>query len=137
MSIGFPCAGLMSEAANPPSGGMLMHHRGGQNPTSRLSLAETLPFEMYVWNSAQVYRGMDIGTRQTHGRGEPACGAPLSTFAIHGPKTTPAGDFTRDAASGDAGRFGGAGGNRCWWAARCCTSTPGHGIAELPGRTRR
>jgi len=87
-----------------------------------LELAARFPVEIVSVDSAQVYRGMDVGTSKP----SPAVRAQVPHHLID--ICDPAERYSAGASaampcrsSATSGRVGGC---RCWWAARCCTSAP-------------
>jgi tRNA dimethylallyltransferase len=121
----------MREAANRRRAVLLMGPTGAGKSDLAMRLAETLPFEIVSVDSAQVYRGMDIGTAK------PTAAERLRVahhlIDIRDPaENYSAGDFTRDAAQAmqDVWRRGRqpllVGGTMLYFHALS------HGIAELP-----
>jgi ABC-type iron transport system FetAB ATPase subunit len=83
---------------------LLMGPTGAGKSDLAMQLAQQLPLEIVSVDSALVYRGMDIGTAKP----------PTATRRVS----------SRAMPSTPCGIFGGADGNRCWWAAPCCIFMP-------------
>ena len=110
---------------------LLMGPTGAGKSELALELARRFPFEIVSVDSAQVYRGMDIGTAKPDL--ETRARIPHHLIDIRDPATSySAGEFVRDA-SAAMHEIWSRGASRCWSAAPCCTSMRfSAGLAQLP-----
>ena len=115
---------------------LLMGPTGAGKSELALDLARRFPFEIVSVDSAQVYRGMDIGTAKPE----------LETRArvihhlidIREPETAIPRVSSRAMPARRCARSGAAAGSRCWSAAPCCISTRcSVGSPGCPRRTPR